>query len=222
MHGYTKLFESILTSTIWDETEQTRIVWITMLALKNQNHIVEASLPGLARMARVSIDATKEALEKFLAPDQHSRSQEFGGRRIEAVDGGWRILNGAKYDGKMKIEERREYMRTYMQNYTPPAKRQAGETPNNHRFQPPTPDEAQAYAVEINLPDGERLKFLDFYTSKGWKVGKAPMKDWKAAMRNWKRTTEDYGHGTAKPGYDAQGRKLSEYDGKPLRYSPNI
>lgn len=32
--------------------------------------------------------------------------------------------------------------------------------------------------------------FIDFYESKGWLVGKAPMKDWKAACRNaesWER-----------------------------------
>lgn len=28
-------------------------------------------------------------------------------------------------------------------------------------------------------------RFVDFYASKGWKVGKEPMKDWKAAVRNW-------------------------------------
>ncbi len=31
--AYTKLFHSIVTSTIWRETDPTRIVWITMLAL---------------------------------------------------------------------------------------------------------------------------------------------------------------------------------------------
>jgi hypothetical protein len=30
-------------------------------------------------------------------------------------------------------------------------------------------------------------EFVDFYTSKGWKVGKNPMKDWKAAVRTWAR-----------------------------------
>ena len=29
--------------------------------------------------------------------------------------------------------------------------------------------------------------FMDFYASKGWRVGNQPMKDWKAAVRNWAR-----------------------------------
>jgi hypothetical protein len=28
-------------------------------------------------------------------------------------------------------------------------------------------------------------RFVDFYSSKGWTVGKSPMKDWRAAVRNW-------------------------------------
>ena len=30
-------------------------------------------------------------------------------------------------------------------------------------------------------------KFIDYYESKGWYVGKSPMKDWKATVRNWLR-----------------------------------
>lgn len=31
MNGYTKLFNSILDSTIWGESDETRLVWITLL-----------------------------------------------------------------------------------------------------------------------------------------------------------------------------------------------
>ena len=37
-------------------------------------------------------------------------------------------------------------------------------------------------------------EFIDFYESKGWMVGKTPMKDWKAACRNaekWERWERD-------------------------------
>lgn len=52
------------------------------------------------------------------------------------------------------------------------------------RFTPPTTDEVSAYAKEKGyLIDADR--FVDFYASKGWLVGKSPMKDWKAAVRNW-------------------------------------
>ena len=58
--------------------------------------------------------------------------------------------------------------------------------PPRTRFTPPTVEEVQAYCTERkNNVDPER--FVDYYASKGWLVGKAKMKDWKAAVRNWER-----------------------------------
>lgn len=54
------------------------------------------------------------------------------------------------------------------------------------RFYPPTVGEVQAYCDSR----GSRIDpqaFVDFYQSKGWKVGRAPMKDWRAAVRTWER-----------------------------------
>lgn len=61
----------------------------------------------------------------------------------------------------------------------------AGKPPRT-RFIPPTLEEVSAYVAER----GSRVvpqEFIDFYTSKGWMVGKNPMKDWKAACRNAER-----------------------------------
>lgn len=52
------------------------------------------------------------------------------------------------------------------------------------RFTPPTVDNVKAYCSEHGYNvDAER--FVDFYSSKGWLVGKTKMKDWKAAVRSW-------------------------------------
>lgn len=54
------------------------------------------------------------------------------------------------------------------------------------RFVPPTIEEVKAYCQERNNGvDAER--FVDYYTSNGWLVGKNKMKDWKAAVRTWER-----------------------------------
>lgn len=108
MTGYTKLFGSIVASTIWSEDDQTRIVWITMLAMANQHGEVQASVPGLAKFAQVSLKATEAALKKLSAPDAYSRTKDFEGRRIEAIDGGWVILNHGKYRQKASVDDRRE------------------------------------------------------------------------------------------------------------------
>jgi len=111
MAGYTKLFSSILASTIWQADMPTRIVWITLLAMADKNGVAEASVPGLADMAHVSLDECLRALRHLESPDEWSRSKEEGGRRIEPVDGGWLLINHAKYRAKMGADERREYLR---------------------------------------------------------------------------------------------------------------
>lgn len=55
------------------------------------------------------------------------------------------------------------------------------------RFVKPTIEEIRAYCSERNnTVDAE--SFYDFYESKGWVVGKSPMKDWKSAVRTWERS----------------------------------
>ena len=53
-------------------------------------------------------------------------------------------------------------------------------------FAKPTVEEVKAYCVERkNNVDPD--KFIDFYESKGWLIGKNPMKDWKACVRTWEK-----------------------------------
>ena len=55
------------------------------------------------------------------------------------------------------------------------------------RFKKPTIEEIQDYIKEKKMHfDAER--FFDYYESKGWLVGKSPMKDWKAACRTWEHS----------------------------------
>ena len=61
------------------------------------------------------------------------------------------------------------------------------------RFQKPTLDELIAYKQKANLVLVDCEAFYDFYESKGWVIGKNPMKDWQAAMRNWDRTERERG-----------------------------
>lgn len=54
------------------------------------------------------------------------------------------------------------------------------------RFTPPTLQEVQVYCMSRhNNVDPE--KFIDFYSAKGWMIGKNKMKDWKAAVRTWEK-----------------------------------
>lgn len=76
-----------------------------MLALADKDGIVHASIPGLGDMARVSTDHAEAALSLLEGPDKYSRTKDHDGRRIEVIDGGWRILNHTKYRETLKNEK---------------------------------------------------------------------------------------------------------------------
>ena len=78
--------------------------------------------------------------------------------------------------------------------------------PKKERFKPPTVQEVQDYCNERQ--NGiQAYTFVNFYQSKGWKVGNQPMKDWKAAVRTWEQknkqngitNTTNNGFSTSKP-----------------------
>jgi hypothetical protein len=117
MRGYTKLFNRILDSTIWREDDPTRILWVTMLALADQDGIVQCTIPGLADRARITVPQCELALARFQQPDKYSWSKEAGGRRIEEVDGGWLLINHAKYRELMSLEEQRERTRMRVEQW---------------------------------------------------------------------------------------------------------
>ena len=112
--GYTKLFSEIIGSTVWRQPEHIRLVWVTMLALKDERHQVRCSIPGLADFARVPIDKCQDALKVLSSPDHYSRTKDHEGRRIEECDGGWFILNGEKFRRLMSEEDRKEYQKSWI------------------------------------------------------------------------------------------------------------
>jgi hypothetical protein len=61
------------------------------------------------------------------------------------------------------------------------------------RFKKPSVEELKLHCAKIGLPESEADKFFNFYESKGWKVGKAPMSSWPSAMANWKIRYQENG-----------------------------
>jgi hypothetical protein len=110
MAGFTKLVPEIIQSSIWNESSDVRIVWITMLAIKDENGYVRGDALTLARMANVNVNSVNEALNTFQNPDPSSHTPDNDGKRIEAAPGGWIVLNHHLY----RTGDRNEYFRDYM------------------------------------------------------------------------------------------------------------
>jgi hypothetical protein len=95
--GFSKLFASIVTSSVWVEDDATVRVWIAMLATCDADGLVQGSIPGFANLAKVSVEQMEHAVQRLSAADRYSRTPDFEGRRIEAFEGGWRVLNYPRY-----------------------------------------------------------------------------------------------------------------------------
>ena len=156
MSGFTKLSSNIVLSSIWEESLETKVVWITMLAMADADGFVDATIPGLAKMAGVSKAKTRVAIEKFLDPDPDSRTTEHEGRRIAVMDGGFVLLNHSKYRAKRDPDARKEYMKKYMRDYR--AKNNDVNTVNNCK---PVLAQAEAEAEAEEEEEEEAKKTKD-------------------------------------------------------------
>ena len=63
-----------------------------------------------------------------------------------------------------------------------------GTKKQSSRFTPPTLEEVQSYCRERNN-NVNAQRFMNYYTSNGWRVGKNKMKDWRAAVRTWENNS---------------------------------
>ena len=85
------------------------------------------------------------------------------------------------------------------------------------RFVKPNVEEIESYCKERNN-SVDAQQFFDYYESKGWKIGKSPMKDWKSAVRTWERNDfnnhKSYSEEPPKPQFNVV--KAEGYDGAPI------
>ena len=61
---------------------------------------------------------------------------------------------------------------------------------SSSRFVPPSVEDVRQYGCTLTPAFTDAVKFVNFYESKGWKVGKNPMKSWQAAVRNWNSSND--------------------------------
>lgn len=95
--SFVKIYGTILDSSLWSEAPHVRLLFIAMLAMADYEGTVQASVPGLARRANLSIPDTLDALEVLGQPDAFDRSGVDEGRRVREVAGGWRLVNYGRY-----------------------------------------------------------------------------------------------------------------------------
>lgn len=188
------------------------VVWFKLLCLAGKQNnsgvfVLNDKIPYtdkmLATIFRKKESTVRMALETF---------ERFG--MVEIVDGVITIPNWEKHQSLERLDKIREQTRARVANHrekqklladcnvtcnadvtecnaTDKIREDKNRLDNNiegkrKRFTPPTVSDVRAYCAERgNNVDAQR--FVDFYTSNGWLVGKNYMKDWKAAVRTWEQ-----------------------------------
>ena len=162
---------------------------------------------------RFYLKRCKNALDRFLKvfDDLSNNRSEAGKKGADARWGknGKGMANDSKprqTDGKNGYTETNTNTNTKTNSITPPIiiSPPAGDAPqkSSPKFSPPSVEDVREYCLQ-NCIDIDADQFVDFYASKGWKVGRNPMKDWKAAVRNWARRDRETGKN--KPKYTKNG-----------------
>jgi hypothetical protein len=109
--AYSKLFSSIVHSSLWTEEDHVRLLFVTLLAIADREGYIYGSRMGLERLANIG-NHDRDPWQVLMEPDGDSsdlmRNPENEGRRIEQVPGGFRILNFLYYRGLRNEDDRRK------------------------------------------------------------------------------------------------------------------
>ncbi len=197
---FVKLDCGIIHSSLWAEDSDTKICWITLLLLADATGFVRAAASAIAREAGIPAEVARRALDLFQSPDDESRTPDNHGKRVEKVDGGYRVLNYEKYRERdyTNAERQKRWRESQKSNVTTVTKA-LRVTPSNtcrsrvqstdaekNKRRPLSLADCVAYAKTRGISASDAEAFFDSQESGGWtRAGKA-LKDWRAALRTWK------------------------------------
>lgn len=109
---YTKIYQCLLDSSVWQQQDSTRVVWITLLLMMDEDGVVRmGSVAALARRANVTEAAARVAVKFLEAPDPDAKDQEDQGVRLQRLNGGWLVVKGEQYRQMKTRQDVREQNR---------------------------------------------------------------------------------------------------------------
>lgn len=98
MNRYSPIWDTLVDSSLWTEEYYVRVLFTTMLAKKDLDDVVRGSAFNIARWANMTEQEVIKGLKILSSPDKKRlEPQAHEGRRIQKVDGGWLVINGAHY-----------------------------------------------------------------------------------------------------------------------------
>lgn len=187
---YAKLFSRITESSIIEESITTRWVFVALLAISDSDGTVIGTDIAIARRINVPLVDFEVSMKVLMAPDEHSNSQEFEGRRVIPSVGerGYFLTGYAKYRNLKTEDERRSYMKEYMAQ-----RRSCKHSVNNVNFQlaqlTHTEAEADTKAEAETIMSRNVLNYLNEKTGKKFQAVNGSLKFIEARIKEG--ATED-------------------------------
>ncbi len=197
---FVKLDCGIIHSSLWAEDSDTKICWITLLLLADATGFVRAAASAIAREAGIPAEVARRALDLFQGPDDESRTPDNQGKRVEKVDGGYRVLNYEKYrERDYTNAERQKRWRDSQKSNVTSVTEALPVTPRNtcrsrvqkqsterEKRKPLSLAECVAYAKTKGISSEDAEAFWDSMEAGGWTRNGKALKDWQAHLRSYK------------------------------------
>lgn len=178
MSDYIRLPRSALEKTL---SVLYRGIFVSLLERADERGQLTISVRGFADEIGISYQTLRTAIEKLTANAVvNAEATQVATQRLTQIT----ICDFGNYIISSRKQQRSNQRKTNaVANATEKLIKPS-------RFTPPTDEEVRAYVLEKGYHFNPE-QFIPHYQSKGWKVGKEPMKDWKAACRTWEASWKE-------------------------------
>ena len=152
------------------------------------------SLPSLSKQTCLSVQQVRTALD-------HLKST---GEITDISTSKYRVITVVKYDDYQDVNRQNNSQSTGNQQASNSQSTGEQQQYNNNNketkkkrnnlsilFIKPTVEDIEQYCDEKGIFGFDAQKFIDYYESNGWKVGRNSMKDWRATVRTWVRNDNE-------------------------------
>lgn len=192
LNGYAQVPRALLESD-WSSEPETFLVLLRLIIGANFKetdwrgiHLMPGeiitSLQGLSSQSGLSVSKIRTAIKRLKTTGYLTCETTNRYTRIFLTDKAF--FQGYSNESDMQNDTQTDNQSTCERQQRKKDKNDKKVDSPRKRFTPPTVEEVAAYCRERkNSIDAQR--FVDYYASKGWKVGNAGMKDWHTTVRNW-------------------------------------
>ena len=187
---YTSFYEPIKDLTDAQLGQLFRAVFVDRMGEDNESHLADASVRMAFRFMANQFAVDDKKYEKTYA------------QRIKAAEASVNARKRSLANVNLNENENENENVNVNENVKGDTRGKVATAPTRTRFVKPSLQEVAAYAASMHYTGFNADRFLAYYESNGWKVGRNPMKDWKAAVRNWHAKDKAEAAPKMQPTYD--------------------